>query len=265
MLRNSPDIKFKDKEVSNIIIELNTAQQVFEYLNYALEGTIVFLDVDDTLITPQSTSFRVPEGVVNITDGIKSNKTDYPDFEEIIGNWRLQRRVQKVDSDWPALIEKIKTKCPVYGLTKMDTGPFGPIQSVEAWRYEELSKMGFSFSQSERLESRYKLSVQGKNRPVYYKGIFLTGSGTKSQIVHEYLRELAPKKIVLVDDRKAQLEELSLFCKNQKIDFVGIHFRALEHLPRFNNELLALQRSVLIKEKRWMEDEEASALLNGKL
>jgi hypothetical protein len=80
--------------------------------------------VDDTLITPQSLMFRT-QGNPDFIDNLKKRSTELPNFIDILSNWRLQRKVMLVDDKWPHYIEMaVNNGAPVFGLTKMNTGPF---------------------------------------------------------------------------------------------------------------------------------------------
>ncbi|WP_231289963.1 hypothetical protein [Rickettsia australis] len=47
-------------------------------------------------------------------DRIKENKSNY---EEIVSNWRLQRKAILIDEEWVEGINKLKAQFPVYALT----------------------------------------------------------------------------------------------------------------------------------------------------
>jgi len=56
----------------------------------------IFLDVDDTIIIPKSKTFRAAP-YNQMIDRIKDNKSNYDNYEEIVSNWRLQRKVMLID------------------------------------------------------------------------------------------------------------------------------------------------------------------------
>ena len=63
----------------------------------------------------------------------------------------MQRKVILIDEEWVEVINKLKEKFPVYGLTQMNTGAFGNIPSMQDWRYKELKELGTEFSDNEKL------------------------------------------------------------------------------------------------------------------
>ncbi len=235
------------------IVEARSATEVFTIVENFPQETIIFLDVDDTLITPKSTSFRT---IHNIIEEIKKDKDQYKNFEEILGNWRLQRKIMLLDKNWPSILAKLKEKYRVYGLTKMDSGKFGNIKSMEDWRYMELKSLALEFTND--IESEKPSNIKG---PVFYKGIFFTGISSKSGTLEIYKSQLKTNRIILVDDRLDHLEDINSFCKKEHIEFTGILYKGLETiLGEINPDLAKIQKEYLIKNATWLEDEEAIKL-----
>lgn len=76
-----------------------------------------FLDIDDTLIVPQSITFRAPP-YNKMIDEIKQNKDSYSNYEEIISNWRLRRKVILIDENWPEVLNRLEKNLKFMGLLK---------------------------------------------------------------------------------------------------------------------------------------------------
>jgi len=238
---------------SGDMMDAKGALEVFKKTENLPSDTIIFFDVDDTLIRPQSRSFTKSP---NMIDEIKANKDRYQNFIEILSNWRLQRKITLMDYDWPIIVAKLKTKFRIYGLTKMDTGSFGNIKSIEDWRYRELKSLGIEFSDDIKLPN-----ITSDTSPVFYKGIFITGSVSKSQTLEKYKTDLKTSTIVMVDDRVDHLEDIQIFCKKESINFVGILYRG-HNDAKFDEKLAQFQKEYLIKHAIWLEDREALSLMS---
>ncbi|KJV61903.1 hypothetical protein [Rickettsia amblyommatis] len=77
----------------------DSAEKVYDLIiENAPTRASIFIDVDDTLITPKSKTFKKPP-YNQIIDRIKENKSSYDNYEEIISNWRLQRKVILSDEE----------------------------------------------------------------------------------------------------------------------------------------------------------------------
>ncbi|MGI4752576.1 MAG: hypothetical protein ACRYE8_02465 [Janthinobacterium lividum] len=86
----------------------SSASEIPELIKNIPAEALIFLDVDDTIITPKSVTFRKPP-YNQMLDRIKANKGNYDNFEEIVSNWRLQRKVMLIDEEWgqETLLKKI--------------------------------------------------------------------------------------------------------------------------------------------------------------
>nr|WP_238528399.1 DUF2608 domain-containing protein [Rickettsia honei] len=165
----------------------DSAEKVYDLIiKNAPTRASIFIDVDDTLITPKSKTFKQPP-YNQIIDRIKENKSSYDNYEEIISNWRLQRKVILIDEEWVEVINKLKEKFSVYGLTQMNTGAFGNIPSMQDWRYKELKELGIEFSDNEKLVI---YNSGQKDDAISYKGIFITGNHSKSGTLSKFSEEL---------------------------------------------------------------------------
>ena len=236
-------------------LRAKSAGEVVNYLTKLPQDSIIFVDVDDTLITPVSKTFRAPPHN-QLIDEIKEHRDQYPRYEEIVSNWRLQRKVMLLDHSWPSALTKLKRKFTVYGLTKMDVGPFGNIESMEKWRYNELKSLGIRFSDNK------DIPASNINGAMYYRGIIATGANSKSQAIGCYLPYLQTKTMVMIDDRLPHLEDVEAFCNANSIHFVGIWFQGLGTLKDVPNPAIAeLQREHLIKHAEWLEDDRAALLI----
>ncbi len=234
----------------------HSAEEVLELLAPLPQNATVFIDVDDTIITPASKTFRAPP-YNKIIDRIKQNKDNYPNYEDIVSNWRLQRKASLIDPQWPIILQKLKECHSTYGLTKMDIGPFGNIPSMEEWRYQELATMSITFTPKQTC-TRGVSSI--------HKGIFFTGKSKKSETVALYLDIIETGALALVDDRLSHLEDLKAFCSKQEIPFLGILYEGLTTLEGSPvPEIANLQEKCLIQNAYWMTDEEASKALEGNL
>jgi hypothetical protein len=169
------------------------------------------LDIDDTIIYAPNT--QLADGMT--IDELKKKRDQYPNYEVLISQWRLTREVKLVDEAWPPFLEQLKTIHVVYGLTQLDTGKVGLIESMEEWRYQELHKMGIIFSQEPAL---------------FYKGLLLTGNLSKSQALEGYREDILKyKQVVFVDDRVAHVQDIESYCAKIGIPCVGILFTGIRN------------------------------------
>ena len=223
---------------SQKIIEVSSADDVKEKIMSLKNTSLIFLDIDDTIITPTSKTLRT-KPYRTMIDDIKKDRATYPNFEEIISRWRLQRKVMLLDNKWPDVIKTIKKQFKVYGLTKMDIGKCGSIKSIEKWRYQELKRFNMTFSDND------KILPFEKDGFSFYKGIFFTGKNTKSRTINHYFDHLQTDTIVLVDDRKENLDDVMRFCKEKSLNFIGMLYKPSDLDIQTNEKVALFQKEYL--------------------
>ena len=189
-----------------------------------------------------------------------------------------QRDNGPVDIKMKDIISELQSKgIKVLALTNCFTGSFGNIESMEDWRYNELKKHGYHFDLSWRvlkpkvftgLEKTGKgLSAKSSSMPVFKSGIVFTSAVFKGQALEAFLQyaRIVPKKIIFVDDKRKHLESVEEIAKSHNIPFIGIEYTAVSNIPAspLSEKRANLQYEVLEKEKKWISDSEADALLTN--
>lgn len=253
----------------SVFTSAQTASQILELLLHLPKNSFIFVDVDDTLIAPVSKAFRLPPAL-QIIDQIKEKKDHYPHYEKIVSQWRLQRQVQLLDKQWPHILESLKKNHYVFGLTKMDTGTFGVIESIERWRAGELAQFGikflcdFPFDPLKSSEQIIELEPERFHGPTFHQGIFFTGEASKADVLTllNTNNQFSKSHIVLIDDRQEQLKAIEALCDRWGIPFIGILFEGARHLEgQADPHLVAFQQKYLLENLIWLEDDKAETYL----
>ena len=256
------------KNVSTTVLEISDINKVQEIFKNATSDSVVLCDIDDTIITPKSKMFRYNSEFKNLIDVIKKNRINMPNFDTIIGNWRLNRKAMLVSSLWPSIIADLKTKnIPIFALTQLDTGKVGPIESMEEWRYQELKNLGIEFTYKFNKKENYIIipSDQGTSHAVFHKGFFLTGLHSKAQLVKEIISVQKPDHIYFIDDRKDHVTAVAGVAKEASIPYTGIVYKGVELLDGKPNRLIVTeQKKQLLENAQWLEDEEIEEKLSIK-
>lgn len=242
------------------IITAHTLSEVQKALSNLQENTVIFIDVDDTLITPESKVFRSTSPFRTLIDHIKKQRNKLPNMEVILSHWRLQRKIVLVSDQWPHFIRILKKKYATYALTKLETGKIGAIPSMEKWRYKELKEKGIIFTPSCPGIPEGKV-VEAPSQPypaTFYKGIFMAGSFNKGEVIAAFLKTQQPPQIVLIDDHPEYLKDAIEECNRQSLPFLGILFKGLELLPgKPDPKVAEFQKQYLLEHAQWVEDEQA--------
>jgi hypothetical protein len=144
----------------------------------------------------------------------------------------------------------------------MDSGKYGNIESMDQWRYGELKNLGITFSQNEAFANFPKSNNinRCKMLPSFYKGIFLTGSWRKKEVIKDIF--LPNDHIVFIDDRKYQIEDVYNVCRESSIGFTGILFTGSKLIKgKLDDDIAKIQKFYLVERGVWLEDDEAYDIL----
>ncbi len=207
-------------------------------------SVLVLLDIDNTIITPVSSAFKLNNGK-NIIDAIKqimrsaeseNNHRLVKECVDIISLWRLNRMVRLTDANWPSFITNMVcnntfgnvsvSHSDVFGLTQIDSGKFGRITSMEKWRTAELQSLNIKFSGSYGSQSKPSVIFSGKTNATYSDGIFYTGSFSKGKIISYLLKSSSCEYdiIFFIDDRLDHLEDVANTCDELGMICVTMQF-----------------------------------------
>ncbi len=262
---------------AKVLILTDLMDDVSKIINMCKTGDVVFIDIDDTIQTITSYLFQtspsdpLSEGA-RMIESIK--QAHISSFEDFISRWRLSRRIQLVHQDWPVLIEQAQKRgVLVYGLTQMSTGACGVMSRVEEWRIHELGQLGICFTPTYLDQEDLPLmtfpesTFQWESPPVFYKGVFFTGSipKDKKNILQTYLKDNHPDHIVMIDDCIQQIQwaqEIPFECS-----FTGIVFRGVDRVvrpvvsPDLYQKIIDLQKEHL-SNGQWLENDEAMAVID---
>ncbi len=242
--------------VNNAAIQTDNIKHVYQVLQSLPPKTRIFLDIDDTIITPCSHLFRANSPHKMLIDDIKKNRESIPNADNIIGNWRKQRSTMLVCKEWPEIINNLKKHFPVHALTKIDTGTVGQIESMEQWRYNELASHGILFSDHGDTQAPEPLLDNAS----HYHGIFMTGKHKKSDLLRKIIDTKNTELVVLVDDREEHINDVATACKEINVHFLGILLEAFTLIPgRPNPTIAQFQKEHLINTGVWLEDDAATA------
>lgn len=260
------------------IIKTNDTKVIEETIASIDQDTLVIFDVDDVLIVPKDQILQAQNRkyLEKLNQKLEQSvgKENVDIFYSIIFT---QRDNGPVDVKIKDIISQLQSKgVKVLALTNCFTGRFGKIESMEDWRYNELKKHGYHFDFSWQalkpkiftgLEKIGKgLSAKSSSMPVFKSGIVFTSAASKGQALKAFLQYagILPKKIIFVDDKRKHLESVEEIAKSHSIPFIGIEYTAASDIPAspLNEKRADLQYKVLEKEKKWISDSEADALLS---
>jgi Protein of unknown function (DUF2608) len=115
--------------------------------------------------------------------------------------------------------------------------------------FRQLKSIGIDFLKT--APSQETLIISANYPTIYTQGVYFVGDyNKKGDLLMPFLKEInkIPKKIVFIDDKKKNVEELENLLSKEGIEYLGIHYRAIEKAPpRFSPEVAAFQYQFLGK------------------
>lgn len=253
------------------ISEINSFKQVEDYLklNDSLqEGTLLVLDIDDVLITPEDLICK-SENKKAFERFIKPI-TDLPEKEQIkfLSIILSGRKVKRVEHSTVEILKRLEEKgIKIIALTNGWTGEYGIISSLENLKLKELKNLGYDFSNTFiDLPSKKFTNFSSKDPkrfPVYKKGVLWTCNLPKGEVLSEFLKyaKYKPKKIIFIDDKVKHLTSVEEYCKKNNIEFQGFQYKNLSaNTSSIDEKIVKIQIDNLIKKKSWISDKMAKLI-----
>lgn len=235
------------------------------------QDTWVIFDIDDVLLKGKD-ELLLPCGgkFIKKMDLEFQKKYSLKHCQMLWSLVRLQGKEELVDPKIRSIIQNLLAKkIQAIALTNAITGPLGKIKSLEEWRVGVLKKQGIDFSRSFGLKS-FRLNLKPKisqnGIPTYYGGVLFAAGLPKGKVLKAFLEKIKryPKKFIFIDDKCKNLEFVEECCREMGIEFIGLHYTAVQNFPKTLNEKRAkFQFSVLEKEHKWLSDQEADLRLKS--
>jgi len=112
--------------------------------------------------------------------------------------------------------------------------------------------MQFNASEFSSLHEGIMYCSGGKNKPACFAEFIQTLPETER-----------PKRLVFIDDKRSYIEDMRNKSEQLNIEFLGIHYRRIEHkIAEFDPAIATKQLEVFAEEARLISDDEARALLS---
>ncbi len=161
-------------------------------------------------------------------------------------NWRL------VDAKWPQVIAEAQNRgVKVVALTKTTVDP-----SLRGLRDAKVAANGI------KLRNDLPELSDGETF-IYGKGMIETEANFKGAVLKEVLGKLdkLPKKIIFVDNNRAQIESVEAVCQEVHIPCLSFEYTATKKAVPLNETIADYQLYILVTEHRWISEDQARELL----
>jgi hypothetical protein len=241
-------------------VNSSTIQKIEEWVD---KHTIVFIEIDDTLIMPKSLMFSFDSNPYRLfIDNLISLGTRMPAYNSSVASWYQQRQVKLVESGWVDFINRLKEKgVTVYGICSMPLH----LLNIEEKRYIEVKDLGITFSNSINKQEDFVIEKKEAWFSRFYKGIVFTGPYSKSHTLIEFLRITnVPSKMLVISSINQEVKAIDSELRVFNMDYYSVHYLgAREVRGKPDEQLVKLQQQELIQNGKWLEDDAAKLLLQS--
>lgn len=232
--------------------------------------TLVIFDVDDTLITATDVMARDLEFSTwfKIRAVLRHPSLMFTAGQERFASIIFQQTAHVVfDPDVICIIKHLRERgCMIVALTAMETGSFGVIENMPAWRVHELGELGLDFHGQFQDIIFDKLPMYRGNYPRLYQGILCANQQPKGLVLGAFLDyyHLKPARIVSFDDCAFALDSIARACAQRDISFTGYQCLGAKKLPgEWRDSRAFVQLDYAMKHAHWLSDKQADAIVAG--
>ena len=220
------------------IVEVHTMNQVDNVTSTADHDTLVVFDIDNTLIIPANPAFQIPNVLDNKHLLAEFKKKWCVDQKRIATNlMALTSESKPLDLFASRLLKSLQDRdIPVIALTATLAECDDVITDTLSRRKHQLGMNGFDMSPTAPSTCPVifdDLKPYFDTYPLTQHGVICSNGdeNTKGEVLAEYFRLIGwyPKKVIFVDDSKVQVESMIEPMERLGIEFIGIHFRGIDH------------------------------------
>lgn len=239
---------------SNLFATIIQSKKMAEILPKVTPETIVIFDIDNTLLESAQMlgsdmwfEHRIHE-YLNLgnppEEAVSKASRDWTEVSE-------SAKVQLIEKETPPLIEKLQRQgIPTMALTARKL-------SLMERSLGQLEENGISLK--EKTLSSESVSVKDADDALFQKGIFTVGTNNKGKILVALFKKLnlTPKRIVFVDDKQKNVENVDAALTEAGIEIFAFRYGAADKkVKAFEPKLASAQYDFFKKNSRILSDEE---------
>jgi len=217
------------------IVTMDNISDLEIHLSYYTKDDLVLFDIDGVLIQTKEPAFQLE----NMKEHKQIAKRIFKQLSKEQAYLFLNLMVISCDAilveqQTPSVIHTlIDRQIPTMALTAGATGKLAHIASMHEWKRDRLLQFGIDFTPS----APHKEKITFTNLPQYRDShtlfqdgiLFVNGPQvSKGDALIAFFKEVKfmPKKVVLIDDRKKNLDSVAsiLQAYYPEVEFLGLHY-----------------------------------------
>jgi hypothetical protein len=232
-------------------------EHIADAMPYIDENTWFLVDLDNTMFEAQQALGHANWCYDEMQQRMQKGMSRDEAIRDFYPNWIKTQPICAVkaleENFVPSLVALQNQGITVMGLTHRQ-----PV--VAKFTVNQVASLGFDFIKT--APSTDSFVIPSENPTIYLQGILFVGDyNKKGDVFLPFLSIIQknPKKIVFIDDKRKNVEELEQALSKYDIEYIGIYYTAIEHVkPVYSRELAEFQYQFLDK---IMSNEEALLLM----
>jgi len=249
-------IRVDDHNKFKGIVETSHIADVLQYID---EDTWLLVDLDNTLFEAQQAFGHANWFYDEMKKKLQNGLSQEEAIRDIAPIWTRAQQicsVKPLEEDFiPTLISLQNRGIIIMGLTHRQP-------AVAEATIRQIASLGFDFLKT--APHKDSLVIPAKGPTLYVKGVlFVNDCHEKGDVFIPFLSMInqVPQKIVFVDDKRKNVEELEQTTSKHDIEYVGVYYTAIERVtPVYSRKIAEFQHKFLDK---IMSNEAATLLLEN--
>ncbi|MBN9377540.1 MAG: hypothetical protein BGO14_10615 [Chlamydiales bacterium 38-26] len=237
--------------------KITETHEIADILQEIDEKTLVFFDIDDTLINTECMLGNTPWWNYFVNQLIKAHYSldKLPEeINQIIQKIIMRVPVRLVDPQAAQMIEKLQQKgIPTFALTaRLLKASY--IENAALYTHAHLKSVGIDFTLTPLLDG------EKGDFEFFSHGIIFTNHEEKGPYLRDFIHhyQLDPLKIVFIDDSLRHMKSVDQVLESIGIPFSGFRYGKMDHFHSHFDPLVAnIQLEALINFDKILSDEEA--------
>ncbi|MDR2737544.1 MAG: DUF2608 domain-containing protein [Puniceicoccales bacterium] len=247
-----------------MIISTDTIDDIAREVVVAGKSVLFAFDCDEVLTTLSEQIWKQP-GCQFLSEWCKRNIPNVSEQEiyDVATSILVSSENFLVNQEMPRLVRDLKSKkARAVVLTALSTKPVASVNNPMLWRVETLRSLGYNFRKFwPRLRDRCFTEFDCRYPPAYSSGVVCCGNTPKGASLEAFLghANVRPGKVVFIDDKIENVEDVGATCKRNGIEFSGIEYHGAKNSESqgpFSEKILEYQLATLLEKKIWISDRE---------
>ncbi|MGK5595298.1 MAG: DUF2608 domain-containing protein [Parachlamydiaceae bacterium] len=223
--------------------EMIDTNSILDAIQHIDQETWVLIDIDNTLFEAQQALGHANWFYDEVEKRMNKGMTREAAIKEIYPDWVKTQNLCQVKPLEENFVSEL-LKLQEYGIIVMGLTHRQPCLAKSTLK--QILSLGFNFSTT--APSSETFIVPAGAPTLYKQGVLFVGDDNKKGEVFLTfcsMIDFTPKKVVFIDDKRNNIEDLENTFSSLPIEYIGVHYTAIDHSNTYSKEIAELQHHYL--------------------